>query len=134
MMTKFLKKYPLSILLVAVIWYLCMFTPPHTPLEQIRYIDKWTHLVMYGGFCSVIWFEYLRRHKRLFWDRIFLFAILGPILMSGLIELVQAYCTVNRSGEWLDFATNTVGVILGSLIGYFVLRPWLWKSQRRFRR
>lgn len=133
-MTKILKRYPLSILLIVVIWYLCMFTPPHTPLEQVRYIDKWTHLVMYAGFCSVIWFEYLRRHKRLFWDRIFLFAILAPILMSGLIELVQAYCTTNRSGEWLDFATNTVGVILGSLIGYFVLRPWLWKPRRRFRR
>lgn len=134
MMTKILKKYPLSILLVAVIWFLCMFTPPQTPLEQVKYIDKWTHLVMYTGFCSVIWFEYLRRHKTLFWDRLILYAVLAPILMSGVIELVQAYCTTNRSGDWLDFATNTVGVILGSLVGYFVLRPWLWRSRRRFRR
>lgn len=133
-MTNFLKKYPLSVFLIAVIWFLCMFTPPQTPLDEVRYIDKWTHLVMYAGFCSVIWLEYLRRHKTLFWDRILMFAVLAPVLMSGLIELVQAYCTTTRSGEWLDFATNSVGVVLGNLIGYFVLRPLFWKSHRRFRR
>lgn len=133
MITNLFKNYPLSLLLIAVIWVLCLFTPPHTGLEHVRYIDKWTHLVMYGGFCSVVWFEYLRRHRCIFWHRILLLAVLAPILMSGLIELVQAYCTTNRSGEWLDFAANSVGVLLGTLLGYGVLRPILWGT-RRFRR
>lgn len=134
MITNLLKSYPLSVLLVVVIWFLCMFTPPHTELEEVRYIDKWTHLVMYGGFCSVIWWEYLRRHSSLFWGRIVLWAVLAPALMSGIIELAQAYCTTTRSGEWLDFAANSVGVLLGNLIGYGVLRPVLWKRRRKFRR
>ena len=42
--------------------------------------------------------------------------------MSGVIELLQAYCTTNRSGEWLDFAANTTGVGLGTLIGLVMWR------------
>lgn len=127
MITNLFKKYPLSVFLIVVIWVLCMFTPPHTGLEQVRYIDKWTHLVMYGGFCSVIWFEYLRRHDSLYWGRIALWAVVAPVLMSGIIELAQAYCTTTRSGEWLDFAANSTGVLFGNLCGYAVLRPLLWK-------
>jgi hypothetical protein len=38
--------------------------------------------------------------------------------MSGLLELLQAYCTGDhRSGDWLDFAANSLGVILGTAIG-----------------
>ena len=127
MITNLFKKYPLSVFLIVVIWVLCMFTPPHTGLEQVRYIDKWTHLVMYGGFCLVIWFEYLRRHDSLYWGRIALWAVVAPVLMSGIIELAQAYCTTTRSGEWLDFAANSIGVLFGNLCGYAVLRPLIWK-------
>lgn len=134
MITNLFKKYPLSVFLIVVIWALCMFTPPHTGLEQVQYIDKWTHLVMYGGFCSVIWFEYLRRHNSLYWGRIALWAVVAPVLMSGIIELAQAYCTTTRSGEWLDFAANSTGVVLGNLIGYGVLRPILWRKRRKFKR
>lgn len=104
-----------------------MFTPPHTPLEHVPFIDKWTHLVMYGGFCSVIWLEYLRRHKTLCWRRLVIWALVAPVLMSGAVELAQAYCTANRSGEWLDLVANSLGVLVGNLLGYFVLRPVVWK-------
>ena len=80
-----------------------------------------------GGFCSVIWFEYLRRHDSLYWGRIALWAVVAPVLMSGIIELAQAYCTTTRSGEWLDFAANSTGVLFGNLCGYAVLRPLIWK-------
>lgn len=45
-----------------------------------------------------------------------------PILMSGVIELAQEYCTEARSGEWADFAANSTGVVLAALLGHFVLR------------
>lgn len=133
MITNPFRRYPLSIILVAVIWCLCMFTPPETPLSEVAYIDKWTHLVMYGGFCSVIWFEYLLRHRNLFWHQIVTWAIISPIVMSGIIELAQAYCTTTRSGEWLDFAVNTLGAILGNILGYYVLRPLVWHCKRTYR-
>ena len=48
----------------------------------------------------------------------FLLAFLAPIVMSGLIELAQAHLTGgNRSGDWLDFLANSIGVVLGNVIG-----------------
>ena len=115
----FIVKYPLSCLCVAAIWVLCFCTPPHTPLDQVAFMDKWTHLVMYGGTCSVMWIEYLRCHRRPSLKRLFVFDWLAPVLMSGVIELLQAYCTGGRrSGDWYDFAANTTGAVIGAIVGH----------------
>jgi hypothetical protein len=117
-MIYYFKKYPLAIVIIAIIFYLSFFTPPKTELSEISNIDKFVHLAMYGGLCIIIWFEYLRCHSSLNWIRITIGAIIGPICMSGAIELIQAYLTTNRSGEWMDFASNITGVILATLAGY----------------
>ena len=62
---KKIKNYPLSSLLVVAIWVVCLIPIPETPLSDVNLIDKWTHFVMYGSLTSVIWFEYIRRHKQL---------------------------------------------------------------------
>lgn len=89
---------------------------------------------MYAGTCATIWLEYLRNHsaKRqpvmriasptdkpaLSWAKLLCLAWLAPILMSGLIEILQEYCTGGRrSGDWLDFAANSIGATLGALAG-----------------
>lgn len=114
-----IKRYPLSVALMVVIWVLCLIpTFPETPLSRFSLIDKWTHLVMYGTLVAVIWWEYLRQHTTRSAGRLFLLAFLAPVVMSGLVELAQAYCTGGRrSGEWFDFVANSVGVVLGTLIG-----------------
>lgn len=121
---QFIRKYPFSTICIIVIWMLS-FLPffPETPLDDIQFIDKWTHFIMYGGTCTVIWWEYLRKHTVLNKQKLFLFAWLAPIVMSGIIELLQEYCTTTRSGEWLDFASNSTGVTVAVVIGlliYFV--------------
>ena len=121
-----LKKYPFSLCCIALVWILSL-TPifPETPFDNVAFIDKWTHLVMYGGTCSVIWIEYLRSHTSLNARKLFLWAFLAPILMSGLLELLQEYCTGgHRNGDWLDFAANSLGVTLGAVFG--LLLNWIW--------
>lgn len=49
-------------------------------------------------------------------------AVAAPILMSGLIELLQAGLTTTRSGDWWDLAANTIGVLLAAAVG----RGLLW--------
>ena len=115
---QFVRKYPFSVFCIVLIWVLSL-TPffPETPLDDVQFIDKWTHLVMYGGTCSVIWWEYLRSHDHIEWRKLVLLAVVGMILLGGLMEILQAYCTTTRSGEWLDFWADSIGVLLGSVIG-----------------
>lgn len=127
----FVKRYPLSILCIVLIWVLSLMPFfPETPFDQVEFIDKWTHLVMYGGTCSVIWWEYLRNHQILDGEKLFFYAWLCPDLMSGLLELLQEYCTFgHRNGDWLDFAANTIGVTLGALIGLLMYQLWFKRKR-----
>lgn len=121
-----LRNYPLSLLCIALIWYLSLvIIVPETPLDGVAFIDKWTHLVMYGGTCSVIWWEYMRSHRTLDYEKLFFWAWLMPVLMSGVLELLQEYCTGgHRNGDWLDFAANTLGVTLAVGVGLLMWRAY----------
>ena len=116
--TRFIRRYPLSLLCIVLIAVLSL-TPffPETPLDGVEFIDKWTHLVMYGSTCSVIWWEHLRAHAVPDYRRLLLFAVAGMVALGGLMELMQAYCTTTRSGEWLDFLADSLGVLAGTLVG-----------------
>ena len=117
-MYNILKSYPLSVLSVVVIWVLCLIPIPETPLSDIRMIDKWTHFVLYGGLCAVVWAEYGRQHARPHTRRAWIYTLLLPVIMGGLIEIVQATCTGgNRSGDIMDWVADNIGVLLGQLIG-----------------
>lgn len=117
-MYNILKSYPLSVLSVVVIWVLCLIPIPETPLSDIRMIDKWTHFVLYGGLCAVVWAEYSRQHARPLNKQVWIYTLLLPVIMGGLIEIVQATCTGGkRSGDIMDWAADNIGVVLGQLIG-----------------
>ena len=119
---KYVRKYPLSTLCIVIIWGLSL-TPffPETPLDNVAFIDKWTHLVMYGGTCSVIWWEYWRSHTTPDWKKSVFWAWFAPIVMSGVLELLQAYATTTRNGDWIDLAANATGATLGTVIGILLI-------------
>lgn len=114
-----LKKYPLTVICVVLICYLSIFFEPPklSLLKNMAFIDKWTHLVMYGGACSVFWWEYLRNHNNKASGWVFFLGWDVFVLISGLIELVQEHLTTNRAGEWLDLAANATGATIGTIIG-----------------
>ncbi len=117
------KHYPFSILTAVTIVALSLY--PFTDIKitvDIPLMDKWTHMVMYGGLCSVIWVEYLKRHRRISLLDTGFWAVLLPILMGGTLELMQAYLTSTRSGEWLDFLANSIGVCIAGVLGSTLLR------------
>ncbi len=118
-----LKRYPFTVLCICIIWFLCFCTMPKTPLDDVRFIDKWVHICMYAGTCGVMWIEYLRCHKKANIRRLLVFAWFFPVVMSGVIELLQAYCTGGRrSGDWLDFAANSTGATLAFILGILLAR------------
>ena len=73
---------------------------------------------MYLGTCLIIWAEYLHKHDHVDWCRTIILAWAAPVIMSGIIEILQAHCTGGRrSGEWLDFVANTIGATIALVIG-----------------
>ena len=125
-----LRHYPLTLLCLALVWFLSLvITMPETPMDDVPFIDKWTHMVMYGGTCIVMWIEYMGCHDRLIGWKLWLFAIFGPIVMGGVIELLQKYATTTRSGEWLDFWADCLGVLLAAGAGLLIHR---YLFRRRF--
>lgn len=112
----FIKKYPISLLTIALIWYLCFFTPPSTGLDEVIGFDKVVHFGMYFFLGSVILWEQKRDYR-------ILFALVLPILMSGLIEILQQTCTGGRrSGDIWDFAANSLGAIAAWYIARHILK------------
>ena len=128
--TKWIKRHPISVILILVIWYLSLFTPPKIELANVRFIDKWAHLLMYGSLAFILWTEDWRARKTFTSMPRALALYIGPVAMSGLIELVQAYCTTNRSGDWLDLAANAIGALSGIVLGCFVTRTLRKKGHR----
>lgn len=128
-MIHYLKKYPLTWSVVIAIFYLSFFKPPQTDLEEIPGMDKVVHVCMYGGLCFLLWIEYLRSHRTIDRLKMLIGGVIMPTAMSGAIELMQSYCTEHRGGDWMDFAANTSGVLLAALVGYYVLRPIIWKKK-----
>ena len=118
-----LRKYPFSVACFSLVWILSLtpFFPP-TPFDDIRLIDKWVHMVMYGGSCIALWMEYMRHHPVPNYRRLFVGAFLLPVLMGGAIELIQTYCTTTRTGDWLDFLANSLGVTAAAVIGTLVAK------------
>ncbi len=120
------------------IWVLSL-----APLGEIEVVqdaqlsDKWAHCIMYGGFVIVMWAEWtLRRRDHPQPDHpqplpkggekgvekggekgaSTLTFLVFPIVMGGLLELLQAYATTYRSGEWMDLLANTIGVVAGNVL------------------
>ena len=113
------RKYPVSLACWAMIFFLSFMNVPETPMGDIPFIDKWTHIVMYGFTGIVIWVEYLINHTKVDMKKMAIMAIAAPIVTSGIIELLQEYCTGGcRSGDWLDLAANSLGVALAAIIGF----------------
>lgn len=121
MLTNCLKHYPFSllILLIVILLSVCPIGAPELA-KDVPLADKWTHMVMYFAVAVIIGWEYSRAHRPdvplcglLFWGLLF------PTLLGGILELVQAYCTNYRSGEWLDLAADSLGAVVGAAL--FVL-------------
>ena len=63
-MLYYIKKYPVSLLIILVVIYLSFFRPPSTELSKIPNIDKIVHFCMYFGMSGMLWLEFLRTHRK----------------------------------------------------------------------
>lgn len=124
---KILQKYPLSLVVLVAITYLSFFKPPTFSFNSIKHLDKIIHLVMYGGFCSVLWFEYFLTHAESNIKKVILWIVVAPLVFSAVIEFAQSYFTNYRGGEFADFIFNSIGVVFAALFSHYVTKPIMEK-------
>ena len=80
-MLYYIKKYPVSLVIILAVIYLSFFKPPTTDLGTIPNLDKVVHICMYFGMSGMLWLEFLRAHRR---DRV---ARMGrSICLSGIVQ------------------------------------------------
>ena len=118
-----LRRYPVSLLCAAVIWIGCLAPLPPRTLPPFSWSDKAVHALMYFVLCGCIWTEYWRAHRHVLHTQgvtrcLWLWVVLAPIVMSGVIELAQEHLTTNRSGDWADFAANSLGCLITAASGF----------------
>ena len=118
----FIRNYPFSMVCILLIWILSLMPFfPDTPLNDVKFVDKWVHILMYGCTFLVVWIEYTCKHRQADYEKLFFWAWFAPIVMSGILELLQEYCTWgHRSGDWLDLAAIATGVTLAVVLGVLV--------------
>ena len=128
-MIGFLKKYWLSTLVVVIIFILCFMNTTSLPAPPVHDFDKFVHTLMFLGLSGVVFFEntsYLRypiTTRRIFWS-----AFVFPIALGGLIEIMQAYLTTTRSGDWFDFLFDVFAGIIGMGIALAINHYFLRKK------
>ena len=124
-MINYIRAYKLSSVAYVLIFIASVVPIPDIkPLRDFNLLDKWVHFVMYGVLSLCVWWDiyHIRRTKD-FTTKDFRRTTFYPMVFGGLMELVQRYCTNGlRSGDWIDFIANTIGVALGFIIGFYIVR------------
>lgn len=129
---KNMKQYLFTIIVtVAIVVLSTIPIPENPPLGDVPLMDKWVHMVMYGGLCFVMWVDHVVRSKREFSWMVRGIMLLYAIVLGGLMELVQAYLTTCRSGDWIDFEADAIGAALGVLLCLYLNKLWKEKSSVR---
>ena len=124
MLLPYLRRYPLTVLLAVSIVLLSLLPIPDIKFAgDVPLFDKWTHMVMYACVAIAVWWEYSKNHRpHPSLLRLFLWGLFFPILLGGVLELVQNYGTSYRSGEWLDGLADSIGALAGCLVSFVVFR------------
>jgi len=103
---------------LAILWTLLIFIGCFTPGKdipkvEVPFIDKWVHLVMFGGF-TILWL--CSKPVRTFSGYLKMFLI--AVALGSFIELMQGLLSfLGRSMEFMDAIADSIGGLSG--IGVF---------------
>lgn len=113
---------------IAAVWTLlilvaCFIPGRDVPDVHVPLIDKWVHLVLFGGF-TFLWLCIRRQPVPLTGLLVFL----ASVALGYLVELVQGSgITSGRSYDLYDVLADSIGGLLGVLL-YFGVRRFAIKN------
>lgn len=118
-------KYWKTILATTIICYLS-FAQPSTfekiPKVAMEHLDKLIHLILYFGLTLAIFYDQRKNIKK---TSTIIRYIAYPIILGGMIEIAQQKWFSPRTGEWLDWLADILGVFLAVILIYIIhkLKP-----------
>jgi len=116
---KFLRTYWKSILIISGILYLS-FAPPSEfkGIPTFENEDKLVHIIMYGGLTCVLIFDFRQyaKNNSLSSLAFILICLLTPVILGGVVEILQPLYFAPRTAEWFDWFSDITGVLLGWLV------------------
>jgi VanZ family protein len=114
---------------LAILWtlliFIACFTPGNDiPKVDIPFIDKWAHLVLFGGF-AFLWLCARPVINAFSISALFLICI----ALGSFIEIMQGILSfLGRSMEFMDAVADSIGGLLG--IALFCLCAYMAKNKR----
>ena len=131
MISMMLKRYMLTLLTLVLILFLTFYKPMGLERKSMPVgTDKLVHFAMYFMLCAVFWYENFKITMKPGKVFMAIFAVIVPILFSGLMEYLQYLLTSYRSGDMEDFVYNTAGVVAALFFSLFVTRPYMARRSR----
>ena len=96
---------------------------PEVGWLNIPNIDKFVHMVLFGGLTLLFCLPYAKTNISFLKKRnIFIRISLSMILWGIIIEVIQKFFVPGRGFEWLDWAADTVGVFVSYWICIKVIK------------
>lgn len=112
------------------VWLLIILTLSLIPGNKLPgipifpHFDKVVHAAMYFGL-AILLIKPLQENLE---SRSYLWALLICFVIGLLVELIQEYLALNRSGSWLDGMANISGATLGVLFYHYFIRGYWWEK------
>ena len=99
-----------SIFVLSAIAYLSLLREPSISLPYVIGMDKWIHAIMYLVLTLTLLWDSQQRPK-LWWIVGVFSAIFG-----GFIEVLQEQFFYPRTGDWMDWLADCIGVIVAIIV------------------
>ena len=91
--------------------------------------DKLVHAAIYFCLAAIFYFDLQKLARHGFWRRhVHAVVFFSCISYGGMLELLQAYVFIDRTGSWFDLLANALGVVAaGALVN--AIKPTLRRSK-----
>ena len=109
---RLIRGYWKTIVVCIGILYVSLVRDPGISLPTFVGADKWVHGLMYAILGAMACWDSIRMELK-GW-RLGLISIVLPIVYGGVIEVIQEQWFAPRSGEWMDWGADCIGVIIGA--------------------
>ena len=129
MIKNFVSTYWKSMLVVLIITVLSVYPfSSGLNIPHFKFQDKLIHTFMYVALAFFLFYDTYSAYKPKSGGKLLLSIILlFPTIYGGFIEIIQDAFFPPRTAEWLDWAADIVGSVIGFMLALFLLRK-KWKK------